>query len=62
MTVVQVKLVYENTEQVVWIEKDKRVKVGSKITLRENKDKWYEVAAIYNEVDDSTLHPDWNVM
>ena len=62
MTVVQVKLVYENTEQVVWIEKDKRVKVGSKITLRENKDKWYEVAAIYNEVDDSILHPDWNVM
>ncbi len=61
MKLIQVKLKHRNTEMVTWIDYDKRIVKGSKISLRDNKDKFYVVEDVYGTIESEQIHTDWNV-
>jgi S-adenosylmethionine:tRNA-ribosyltransferase-isomerase (queuine synthetase) len=63
MKVIQVKLKKEYTEATMttWVDQVKDIKIGKRITLRDNKDEWWIVTEIYGTQDSENLHMDWHV-
>ena len=65
MIVVQVQLRHDTNILVTYVEKVRKLKVGTKITLKdhEHPEWWWHVEALYadTEIDSEKLHTDWRV-
>ena len=47
---------------ICWIEADKRIKKGSRLTLKDHTkpDDWWEVDAVYETMERNPLHQKWD--
>jgi len=60
---VQVQLDHNNTHTVCWVEAKKELKVGSRVTLADSPDIWWDVKRIYSDikVHKDAIKSDWHV-
>ena len=65
MRVVQVKLQRQTesgvAEMTTWIDKKLGLGVGKSVSLKEDRDVFWNVIAMYGETDSSQLHRGWHV-